>query len=199
IYFLKSNDILIPRSRIKIHTVQELSNYLNAVIDKSIVVEKNGNLNLVTLLNTSERKKLSINSKRFILNGQLSVEELLKLITNESGYNINLANTIENRNDFQNSIINLNSKTLGEALNSLASSKDVYVDIDYEKESINISRYKDIVIELNIPLLDMSSSSQTSNQESSSGSKIENKSSIVLYEELDKMIKSIISNDRLST
>src|SRR5690606_30798299 len=72
-------------------------------------------------------------------------------------------------------------------------------DIDYEKESINISRYKDIVIELNIPLLDMSSSSQTSNQESSSGSKIENKSSIVLYEELDKMIKSIISNDRLST
>ncbi|MDX4012389.1 hypothetical protein Q6A86_05230 [Aliarcobacter skirrowii] len=199
IYFLKSNDILIPRSRIKIHTVQELSNYLNAVIDKSIVVEKNGNLNLVTLLNTSERKKLSINSKRFILNGQLSVEELLKLITNESGYNINLANTIENRNDFQNSIINLNSKTLGEALNSLASSKDVYVDIDYEKESINISRYKDIVIELNIPLLDMSSSSQTSNQESSSGSKIENKSSLVLYEELDKMIKSIISNDRLST
>ncbi|AZL53830.1 hypothetical protein EI285_04230 [Aliarcobacter skirrowii] len=199
IYFLKSNDILIPRSRIKIHTVQELSNYLNAVIDKSIVVEKNGNLNLVTLLNTSERKKLSINSKRFILNGQLSVEELLKLITNESGYNINLANTIENRNDFQNSIINLNSKTLGEALNSLASSKDVYVDIDYEKESINISRYKDIVIELNIPLLDMSSSSQTSNQESSSGSKIENKSSIVLYEELDKMIKNIISNDRLST
>ncbi|MDX4050704.1 hypothetical protein Q6A83_07965 [Aliarcobacter skirrowii] len=199
IYFLKSNDILIPRSRIKIHTIQELSNYLNAVIDKSIVVEKNGNLNLVTLLNTSERKKLSINSKRFILNGQLSVEELLKLITNESGYNINLANTIENRNDFQNSIINLNSKTLGEALNSLASSKDVYVDIDYEKESINISRYKDIVIELNIPLLDMSSSSQTSNQESSSGSKIENKSSIVLYEELDKMIKSIISNDRLST
>ncbi|MDX4060653.1 hypothetical protein Q6A89_09025 [Aliarcobacter skirrowii] len=199
IYFLKSNDILIPRSRIKIHTVQELSNYLNAVIDKSIVVEKNGNLNLVTLLNTSERKKLSINSKRFILNGQLSVEELLKLITNESGYNINLANTIENRNDFQNSIINLNSQTLGEALNSLASSKDVYVDIDYEKESINISRYKDIVIELNIPLLDMSSSSQTSNQESSSGSKIENKSSIVLYEELDKMIKSIISNDRLST
>lgn len=199
IYFLKSNDILIPRSRIKIHTVQELSNYLNAVIDKSIVVEKNGNLNLVTLLNTSERKKLSINSKRFILNGQLSVEELLKLITNESGYNINLTNTIENRNDFQNSIINLNSKTLGEALNSLASSKDVYVDIDYEKESINISRYKDIVIELNIPLLDMSSSSQTSNQESSSGSKIENKSSIVLYEELDKMIKSIISNDRLST
>lgn len=199
IYFLKSNDILIPRSRIKIHTVQELSNYLNAVIDKSIVVEKNGNLNLVTLLNTSERKKLSINSKRFILNGQLSVEELLKLITNESGYNINLVNTIENRNDFQNSIINLNSKTLGEALNSLASSKDVYVDIDYEKESINISRYKNIVIELNIPLLDMSSSSQTSNQESSSGSKIENKSSIVLYEELDKMIKSIISNDRLST
>ncbi|MDX4036547.1 hypothetical protein [Aliarcobacter skirrowii] len=156
-------------------------------------------MNLVTLLNTSERKKLSINSKRFILNGQLSVEELLKLITNESGYNINLANTIENRNDFQNSIINLNSKTLGEALNSLASSKDVYVDIDYEKESINISRYKDIVIELNIPLLDMSSSSQTSNQESSSGSKIENKSSIVLYEELDKMIKNIISNDRLST
>lgn len=199
IYFLKSNDILIPRSRIKIHSVQELSNYLNAVIDKSIVIEKNGNLNLVTLLNTSERKKLSINSKRFVLNGQLSVEELLKLITNESGYNINLANTIENRNDFQNSIINLKSKTLGEALNSLASSKDVYVDIDYEKESINISRYKDIVIELNIPLLDMSSSSQTSNQESSSGSKIENKSSIVLYEELDKMIKSIISNDRLST
>ncbi|MDX4036359.1 hypothetical protein, partial [Aliarcobacter skirrowii] len=29
IYFLKSNDILIPRSRIKIHTIQELSNYLN--------------------------------------------------------------------------------------------------------------------------------------------------------------------------
>jgi len=74
------------------------------------------------------------------------------------------------------------------------------VDVDYDKEAINISRYKDVVIELNIPLLDMSSTSQTSNQETTGGeSKIENKSQIVLYEELDKMLKNIIATDKIST
>ncbi len=65
-----------------------------------------------------------------------------------------------------------------DALNSLAQAKDVYVEVDYDKEAINISRYKDVVIELNIPLLDMSSTSQTSNQEDKwRGEQIENKSS----------------------
>ncbi|OCL95843.1 hypothetical protein [Aliarcobacter thereius] len=199
IYFLKSSDILIPKSRLKIKNFNDLNNYLNAVLDKTLVLEKSSSLNLVSILSTSESKKLSINNKKFNLDGQLSVEELLKLITKTTSYQVNIGSYIENRNDFQNSIITIKSNILKDALNQLASAKNVYVDIDYEKESINISRYKDVVIELNIPLLDMSSSSKTSNQENTGESKIENKQQIVLYEELDKMLKNIISNDKIST
>lgn len=39
-YFLKSSDILIPKSRIKIHSMSELNHYLNAVLDKELFVKK---------------------------------------------------------------------------------------------------------------------------------------------------------------
>ena len=200
LYFLKSSDILIPKSRIKISSFEDLNNYINAVLDKTLTMEQNGQIVLVKILTSSERKKRSIKSIPFNLDGQISVEELVRLITFESGYEVNIGSFIQNRDDFQNSIVQISSRDLQDALNSLAQSKDVYVDVDYDKEAINISRYKDVVIELNIPLLDMSSTSQTSNQETTGGeSKIENKSQIVLYEELDKMLKNIIATDKIST
>lgn len=200
LYFLKSGDMLVPKSRIKISSFEDLNNYLNAVLDKSLTIEQNGQMVLVKVLSSSERKKKSIKSIPFNLDGQISVEELVRLITLESGYEVNIGSFIQNRDDFQNSIVQISSRDLQDALNSLAQSKDVYVDIDYDKEAINISRYKDVVIELNIPILNMSSTSQTSNQETAGGeSKIENKSQIVLYEELDKMLKNIISTDKIST
>ncbi|MDD2894997.1 MAG: hypothetical protein PHG81_03160 [Aliarcobacter sp.] len=197
-YYLKSSDILIPKSRIKIHNFAELNQYLNAVLDKELFIKKNGSIYLVQLLSTSETKKQSIEHIPFILEGQISVEELIKLITAESGYEVNIGSYIDNRDDFQNSIVSISSKNLKDALNSLSHAKDVFVDIDYDKEVINISRYKDIVIELNIPLLDMKSSSQTS-QQSAGDAKVENNSQIALYDELDKMLKNIISTDKIST
>ena len=154
---------------------------------------------MVKLLSTSETKKQSIEHIPFKLEGQISVEELIKLITAESGYEVNIGNYIDDKDDFQNSVISVSSKNLKDALNSLGHAKDVYVDIDYDKEVINITRYKDTVIELNIPLLDIKSSSQTSNQETTGESKVENNAQIVLYDELDKMLKNIISTDKIST
>jgi len=198
-YYLKSSDILVPKSRIKIHSIEEFNQYLNAVLDKELFIKKSGSIYLVKLQSTSETKKQSIEHIPFVLNGQISVEELIKLITTESGYEVNIGNYIDNRDDFQNSIISISSKNLKDALNSLAHAKDVYVEVDYDKEVINIQRYKDVVIELNIPLLDMTSSNQTSSQETSGESKLENNSQIVLYDELDKMLKNIISTDKIST
>ena len=198
-YYLKSSDVLIPKSRIKIHNIAELNQYLNAVLDKELFIKKNGSIYLVKLLSTSETKKQSIEHIPFELNGQISVEELIKLMTAESGYEVSIGNFIENKDDFQNSIISVNSKTLKDIMNSLSHTKDVFVDIDYDKEVINVNRYKDIVIELNIPLLDLKSTNQTSTQETSGESKVENNSQIVLYDELDKMLKNIISTDKVST
>ncbi|MDZ7818129.1 MAG: hypothetical protein U5K55_05740 [Aliarcobacter sp.] len=198
-YYLKSSDILVPKSRIKIHNITELNQYLNAVLDKELFIKKNGSIYLVKLLSTSETKKQSIEHIPFALEGQISVEELIKLITAQSGYEVNIGSYIDNRDDFQNSIVSISSKDLKDVLNSLSHAKNVFVDIDYDKEAINISRYKDMVIELNIPLLDIKSSNQTSTQETSGESKVENTSQIVLYEELDKMLKNIISTDKIST
>lgn len=198
-YYLKSSDILVPKSRIKIHNVAELNHYLNAVLDKELFIKKAGSIYLVKLLSTSETKKQSIEHIPFELQGQISVEELIKLITAESGYEVTIGSYIDNRDDFQNSIVSVSSKNLKDALNSLAHAKDVFVDIDYDKEVIDINRYKDVVIELNIPLLDLKSSNQTSNQETAGESKVENTSQIVLYDELDKMLKNIISTDKIST
>lgn len=204
-YYLKSSDLLIPKSRIKIHNVVELNQYLNAVLDKELFIKKSGSIYLVQLLSTSETKKQSIEHIPFKVDGQISVEELIKLITAETGYSVNIGSYIDNRDDFQNSVISISSKDLKDALNSLSHAKDVFVDIDYDQEVINISRYKDMIIELNIPLLDMKSSNQStasssSSSSSSSGeSKVENNSQIALYDELDKMLKNIISTDKIST
>ena len=198
-YYLKSSDILIPKSRIKISNIAELNQYLNAVLDKELFIKKNGSIYLVKLLTTSETKKQSIEHIPFALEGQISVEELIKLITAESGYEVTIGSYIDDKSEFQNSVVSVSSKNLKDALNSLAHAKDVFVDIDYDKEMINIQRYKDVVIELNIPLLDLKSTNQTTTQETAGESKVENNSQIVLYEELDKMLKNIISTDKIST
>lgn len=198
-YYLKSSDILVPKSRIKIHNMTELNQYLNAVLDKELFIKKNGSIYLVKLLSTSETKKQSIKDIPFNLDGQISVEELIKLITAQSGYEVSIGNYIKNRDEFQSSIISVKSKNLINAINSLAHAKNVYVDIDYDKEMIHIKRFKDVVVELNIPLLNITTSNETSSSETSGESKVENSSEIVLYNELDKMIKNIIGNDTIST
>lgn len=198
-YFLKNNDILIPKSRYKIHNMNELNQYLNAVMDKELFIKKSGSMYLVKILSKSESKKQSIDKIPFKLTGEISVEELIKLITSESGYEASLGNYIEDINKFQNSIISVRTRNLIDAINSIAHAKNVFVDIDYDKEMINIKRYKDIVIELNIPILDLKTSNETSTKETSGESKVENTSQIVLYEELDKMLKNIIANDKIST
>jgi hypothetical protein len=179
--------------------MSELNHYLNAVLDKELFVKKSGSIYLVKLLNVSESKKLSLDRIPFKLNGQISVEELIKLITASCGYEVSIGNYIKDRFGFQNSIVNISSTNLKDALNSLAYAKNVYVDIDYDKEMINISRYKDMVVELNIPLLDIKSTNETSSQETSGESSIKNSSQIVLYDELDKMLKNIIATDSIST
>ena len=199
LYYLKSSDILVPKSRIKIHNMEELNQYLNALLDEELSIKKSGSSYLVKLLSTNEKKKQSIEHLPFELEGQISVEELIKLITAQSGYEVNIGSYIDNRDDFQNSIVSVSSKDLKDALGSLSHAKDVFVDIDYDNEAINIARYKDIVVELNIPLLNITSSSQTSAQETTGESKVENTSQIVLYDELDKMLKNIISTDKIST
>ncbi|MAC84536.1 MAG: hypothetical protein CL624_10410 [Arcobacter sp.] len=198
-YYLKSSDILVPKSRIKIHNMTELNQYLNAVLDKELFIKKSGSIYLVKLLSTSETKKQSIKDIPFNLDGQISVEELIKLITAESGYEVSIGNYIKDKDDFQNSIVSVKSKNLLNAINSLAHAKNVYVDIDYDNEMINIKRYKDVVVELNIPLLNITTSNETSSSETSGESKVENSSEIILYDELDKMIKNIIGNDTIST
>lgn len=198
-YYLKSSDILVPKSRIKIHNIPELNQYLNAVLDKELFIKKSGSLYLVKLLSTSETKKQSIKDIPFNLDGQITVEELIKLITSQSGYGVSIGNYISNRDEFQNSVISVRSKNLINAINSLAHAKNVYVDIDYDKEMINIKRFKDVVVELNIPLLNLTTSNETSSTETSGESTVENSSEIVLYDELDKMIKNIIGNDSIST
>lgn len=198
-YYLKSSDILVPKSRMKIHNMAELNQYLNAVLDKELFIKKNGSIYLVKLLSTSETKKQSIKDIPFNLDGQISVEELIKLITAESGYEVSIGNYIKDKDDFQNSIVSVRSKNLINAINSLAHAKNVYVDIDYDKEMINIKRYKDVVVELNIPLLNITTTNETSSSETSGESKVENSSEIILYDELDKMMKNIIGNDSIST
>lgn len=198
-YYLKSSDILVPKSRIKIYDINSLNKYLKAVLEKELFVKKSGDIYLIKILNISESKKRSIKDIPFKLNGQISVEELIKLITAQSGYEISIGNYIKNKDDFQNSIVNINSKNIIDALNSLGQAKNVFVDVDYDKESINITRYKDLIIELNIPLLNLQTSSENSTQETSGESKIANKSQIILYDELDKMLKNIISTDKIST
>ena len=124
-YFLKSSDLLIPKSRMKIHNMSELNQYLNAVLDKELFIKKSGSIYLVKLLSKSEAKRQSIDRIAFKLDGEISVEELIKLITSESGYEISIGSYIEDAQKFQDSIISVNTKNLIDAIEAIANSKNV--------------------------------------------------------------------------
>jgi len=198
-YFLKSNDIVIPTSRMKINNLSILNKYLKAVLEKELFVKKSGGIFLVKLLNTSETKKVSIEKLPFQLEGELSIEELTKLMTKTTGFEFSIGQNIKDKAKFLDSIVSIKCENILDAVSSLSSAKNIYVDIDYDNETFEIRRYKDIVIELNIPMLNLQSSNQTSSSETAGESKVQNTSSIILYDELNSMLKSIISDDTIST
>ena len=198
-YFLKSNDIVIPQSRIKINDLSSLNKYLKAVMDKELFVKKSGGIFLVKLLNTSETKKVSIENVPFKLEGELSIEELTKLMTKSTGFEFTIGENIKDKKNFLDSVISIKCENILDAVGSLSSAKNIYVDIDYDNETFVIRRYKDIVIELNIPMLNLQSTNQTSSNETTGESSVQNSASIVLYDELNSMVKNIIGDDTLST
>ena len=199
IYFLKTKDIIIPTSRLKIHTIKELNDYLVAVLNKKLYIEKNQAITLVSLLNVSESKKRYLNETAFILKGEISVEELIKLITLHTGYQVSIGSDLNDHQSFKNSLISIQSKTVLSAINALSYAKNIYIDVDYDNELISIQRYKDLVIEIAIPLLNLETSTETSAKESSADSSVTSSSKIVLYDELNSMIQSIIAQDKIST
>ena len=198
-YFLKSSDIVIPTSRMKIKTLSTLNKYLKAVLDKELFVKKSGGIFLVKLLNTSETKKVSIEKIPFQLEGTLSIEELIKLMTDATGFEFSIGQNIKDKAKFLESLVSIKCENILDAVSSLSSAKNLYVDIDYENETFEIRRYKDVVIELNIPMLNIQSSNQTSSSETTGESTVENTSSIILYDELNSMLKSIVGDDITST
>lgn len=198
-YFLKTNDILIPKSRFKIHSFKELNQYLRATIEKELSTKRSGSMLLVSLLSKNEAKKRVINRRSFKVKGELSIGELMKLITLKSSYEFSLGNNFKNKEAFKDSIISIQASTILDAINAIGHFKNVFVDIDYEKDVISIKKYKDVVIEINIPLLELETKNETTSSETSGDSTITNNSSIKLYEELDKMLKNVVAADKIST
>ena len=199
IYFLETNDILIPKSRIKIRSINDLKNYIEIVLNKKLLIEKIKRITKIKLLNPSESKKNFFEKLVFKLEGEISVEELSKLITAKSSFEFSFGKYIKNIEAFNNSIISIKCKTLKEAINALGSSKNIYIDINYDKELISIRRYKDIVVELNIPLLDLETSNKMISTAESTESEVKNNSKITLYNELNSILKSIVSKDTIAS
>lgn len=198
-YFLKTGDFLIPKSRIKISSLKQLNDYLSVVLGKVFVIERTDSLSLVSLIDKSESKKIFFSKIPFILEGDITIQELSKLITSSSGFEISIDKYISDLKDFKEDIISIKTDNLLDAIDTLANNKNFYVDIDYNEKKIHLSKYKDVVIELNIPMLNLKTSNTTSSQELSGENKVENQSSLYLYDELNQILTNIIKNDTTSS
>ncbi len=198
-YFLKTGDFLIPKSRIKISSLKQLNDYLAVVLGKVFVIERTDSLSLVSLVDKSESKKIFFSKIPFILEGDITIQELSKLITSSSGFEISIDKYISDLKDFKEDMISIKTDNLLDAIDTLANNKNFYVDIDYNEKKIHLSKYKDVVIELNIPMLNLKTSNTTSSQELSGENKVENQSSLYLYDELNQILTNIIKNDTTSS
>lgn len=198
-YFLKTNDFLIPKSRIKIDSLKQLNEYLSIVIGKVFVIEKTDSMVVVNLVDKSESKKIFFSKIPFLLEGDVTIKELSKLITSSSGFEISTDRYIDELKDFKETMISIKAENLLDAIDTLASKKDFYVFIDYNEKKIELSKYKDVVIELNIPMLNLKTSNTTSSQELLGENKVENQSSLYLFDELNKILTNILKNDTTSS
>ncbi|MEA3354361.1 MAG: hypothetical protein U9Q33_11150 [Campylobacterota bacterium] len=195
-YYLKSGDMLIPKSRVKIDSFLKLSRYLSAVVDKALVIKKINSMDIVEVVDKSESEKLLFSKIPFKLEGEISADELIKLITLKSGFEISVGNDMGN---FKDQLILVKSDSLIDAINTLQNSRNFYVDINYKDKKINLTKYKNVVIELNIPMMNLRTSQETSSQETSGQNRVSNISSVFLYDELNSMIKNITSSDKSSS
>lgn len=197
IYFLKGDDILIPKSLVQIDSFAKLDSYLQAVSNKRLVQTKLSDLTLVRYEDVSEIKKEELQKIAFNFEGEIVTSEFVKLLKEYSKYNISFGAYLNTKKDFFNNFIYLKASNLLEAINQFASSNNLYVDINYEQKVIKYHKYKDVVIELNIPMLNLRTSNNavTSVNDTDSKSTVENKSTIYLYDELKQILTNIKGED----
>lgn len=201
VYFLKGDDILIPRSSVDIDSFDKLNSYLQAVSNIRLTKTVLTDLTLVGYENVSEIKKEQLETIAFSFDGEITVSEFVKLLKEYSKYEISFGAYLNEQKDFFNNFIFIQANNLLEAIHQLAVINNLYVDINYEQKVIEYKKYKDVVIELNIPMLNLRTSNNaiSSVTDSNNKSTVENKSSIYLYDELKQILINVKGNDQLAS
>jgi len=201
IYYLKGQDFIVPSSTVKINSLQKLDTYLQAVSNKRLSTKVMDDLTLVYYEDVSAIQKEKLSQIKFSFDGEISVSEYIKLIKEFSNYQVSFGAYLSEQKDFFNEIIYIKANNLLDAITGFSYSKNLFVNIDYENKIIEYSKYKNSVIELNIPMLNLrtSSNATASVDNTETQSKIENKSTVYLYDELNNILKSIIGNDAIAS
>lgn len=226
IYYLKNyKDFIVPVTKTKIHNFEELKNYLRDLSDLNIEIMNNKlekSLPKVVKVSSASDNKLSLYDILISLEKDSTLVDIVDYINNNTKFTIfinknsfkktgTVNNSSQNIQDIVlddelrlNYKINMDNWRLSKLIHYLQYSLNLFVDIDYDKQIILISKTKISTLEIVIPNIkneyvdDIKSLStlsvQNESPNDSNNNENDNDLGSMIYEELEKSILYILKN-----
>jgi hypothetical protein len=176
-YLDKGKGFIVNRSGVKIHTFEQLNNYIKATKGKEIKITKNlfvKSLPKVVSLYDNDETKLSMDKIIIKLNEEKTIGELIDYINKATDFKMfikkssflesstegAIAPSVSTDKDIlldKNALstkLTIQDWTLSEFIKYLEKSLNYYVDVDVEQKTITVSRYKMHSFDIKIPNVD---------------------------------------------
>ncbi len=232
-YLKNYKDFIVPISNTKIHNFKELQKYLEDVSDIKLEIIKNKyrkTLPKILKVSSISNKKLSLDDIVISLEKDSTLIDLVEYINNNTKYSIFIdknsfkkveedesssisTNSSSTDNDTDDIVlddelklnykININNWKLNKLIDYLQYSLNLFVDIDYDKKMILISKMKISSLDIVIPNIkteyddrvkDLSTLTVAEESDSSSQTIVTDDVASKIYSELKKNIAFILTN-----
>jgi len=196
-YFLKSKDFLIPKSNLRIKNIKELKKYLSITMNKKLTVIDKGILQIVVISNLNTKSLIDLQKIPFKMKGTITISSLIDIITDKSGFEFIFNKEINEKQlkKINETQIQINTNNILDAINLISENNNFFIDIDYNKEKIYLSKYKHSIIEINIPIFSLDTENEIKTQETSGISTIKHTAIIKIFDSLNKMLTKLVKDN----
>jgi hypothetical protein len=220
VYYVKSDkDVIIPGSKIKIKSFEQLKRYIKSVMNLDLRITQNRfikSLPKIVELTDDNKALISLKNIKLELSGVTKFEKLIDYINSVTDYTIFL-----NKHSFRKTkgkggkgnipkegVINIeddkilsykitiNNWTLAKTINFFRNSLNLYVDISYENKIITLSRYKTNTFAVTLPNLNIAySDSLESDLKAKAKAKAKAKGGLdTVYKVLEDKVRKVLIN-----
>lgn len=200
-HILVGDDLLLPSKKYKVTTIRDLQQFVEMFSNMKLVKEAESERLVKWKLVTHELNPFNKKYKMDLSGTDIKLNEIMKQIGIATGYSIIPKKDVAEEYE-KNMNLEFNGETIKDFTDYISKYSNLYVEIDHRMKTITLSKFKHTIFDVPV-----STSNMELNKEISSGTgtadggfgggtiSTKSKQSIDIFDELDKYLSVILTED----